>query len=191
MKLAAVTKHLSFDCAHFLANPKWSREENMAKFHKCCLYKSDGTEEPHGHTYHMEVTVFGSIDPDTGFVIDFKDLKRILKEGVVERLDHRLINNIPYFKENNRFATVENILQYVWEEIAPELDALRPGKAQLVKIKMWETPDSFAELTAKDIAWQKHVETQKQSGAAVDDQKRCCRECSNKKGEKDTNGGCC
>lgn len=190
MKLSAVTKHVSFDCAHFLVNPQWSREENMERFHKCCLYKTDGTEEPHGHTYHLEVTVFGQIDPLTGFVIDFKDLKRILKEGVIERLDHRLINNIPYFKDSGRLATVENLLQYIWEELAPALNELRPGKAQLVKIKMWETPDSFAELTIKDIMWQQHVEMQKQPGATVDGQKGCCGgncQCSNQKGE-DING---
>jgi 6-pyruvoyltetrahydropterin/6-carboxytetrahydropterin synthase len=177
MQLAAITKHLSFDCAHFLLNPKWSREENMAKFHKCCLYKDDGTEEPHGHTYHMEITVFGMVDPETGFVIDFKELKRILKEGVVERLDHRLINNIPYLKDYNRLATVENILQYIWKEIAPSIDALRPKLARLQKIKIWETPDSFAELTDKDIAWQEHVAQEHRCSCG---QNGACEHCTKK-----------
>jgi 6-pyruvoyltetrahydropterin/6-carboxytetrahydropterin synthase len=158
-RFVAVTKHITFDCAHFLLNPGWSREENMQKFHKCSLYKPNGEEEPHGHTYHMEVTIFGEIASDTGFVIDFKELKRILANGVVERLDHRLINNISYFKENKYTTTVENILHYVWSEIAPKINALRPGKAALVKIKIWETPDSFAELTSKDLQWQNYFET--------------------------------
>lgn len=156
MELSAVTKHITFDCAHYLVNSKWSREKNIAKFHKCCLYKEDGADEPHGHTYHLEATVFGTIDPDTGFVIDFKDLKQILK-NVLEKLDHRLINNILFFKDSNRLATAENILQYLWQELAPSINALRPKQAELVKLKLWETPNSFAELSVTNIKWQEHI----------------------------------
>lgn len=145
--VSAITKHLTFDSAHYLLNPAYSREENIAMFHKCCLYKEDGAEEPHGHTYHIEVTIKGSISEVDGFVIDFKDLQKILKDGILERMDHRLLNDIPYFKD--KLATVENILHYVWEEIAPKLDALRPTDAWLESIRMWETPNSFATLTRK------------------------------------------
>ncbi len=187
IKLAAVTKRVTFACSHFLTNPAWSQEENVTKFHKCSLYKSDDTEEPHGHNYVMEVTVFGIIDTDTGFVIDFKELKRILNEGIVERLDHRLINNISYFKDH--VTTVENILQYVWEEIAPQINALRPGKAQLVKIKIWETEDSCAELTVKDIEWQNHVQKQQQAGTVIDKQENGgCQGNCNCKNQGENNG---
>lgn len=144
MKLASVTKRISFDSAHALVNPAWDREENMQKFHKCCLYKEDGSEEPHGHTYFLEVCVLGTIDENTGYVIDFKELKKILKEGVVERLDHRLINNIEYFKDKR--CTVENLLHFVWDEIVDAINNLRPNAAWLHSVKIWETPDSFAVL---------------------------------------------
>ena len=143
-KLATITKHLTFDAAHYLLRSDLSREENLAMFHKCCFYKTDGVDEAHGHTYHLEVYVTGFISNENGFIIDFKDLKRILEEGVVEKLDHRLINNIPYFDKEKRLATVENILHYVWDEIQPEIDSLRPNEAWLHKIKIYETPDSFA-----------------------------------------------
>lgn len=146
-QLATITKHLTFDSAHYLVNPAFSREENIAMFHKCCLYKEDGADEPHGHTYHLEVSVTGFISEKNGYIIDFKDLKRILKEGVVERLDHRLINGIPWF--DNKLATVENIMHYIWGEIQLEIDALRPDEAWLYKIKMYETPDSFATFDRK------------------------------------------
>jgi len=149
IKLATVVKQLSFDSAHFLLNPSLSRDENIAKFHKCCLYKKDGTEEPHGHTYHLHVYVTGFVSEEDGFIIDFKELKRILIAGVIETFDHRLINNIPYFKDTNTLATVENILHYVWGKIQPEIDNLRPNEAWLQKIKMYETPDSFATLDRK------------------------------------------
>jgi len=145
MKLATVTKHLTFDAAHYLLNPAKTKEENMVMFHKCCLYKEDGSEEPHGHTYHLEVSVTGVVSKENGYIIDFKDLSKILKEGVVERMDHRLLNNIPYF--DNCLATVENILHYVWDEIQPQIDKLRPGEAWLDQIKMYETPNSYGTLT--------------------------------------------
>lgn len=189
MKVSAVTKHVTFDSAHYLVNPDLSREENMAQFHKCCLYKPDGENEPHGHTYHLEVTVFGTIDPQTGYVIDFKELKNILNE-VLERVDHRLINNIPYFKEHpERLATVENILQYLWSEITPKIDSLRPQLARVVNLKIWETPDSFAELNVENIKWQKAVEMQQQEGAAVDGQESCCGGNCNCKNQEETNNG--
>jgi len=159
MKVASITKHITFDAAHYLINDQWTKEENMKNFHKCCLYKEDGSEEAHGHTYHLEVTIIGEIDKNNGYVVDFKELKKILKDGVVERLDHRLINNIPWFKENNALCTVENIMHYVWEEIQPQIDELRPGKAWLDNIKMWETPNSYATYTRQMWVHEQHRNT--------------------------------
>ena len=145
----SITKHLTFDAAHYLLNPAYSKEENMAMFHKCCLYKEDGKEEPHGHTYHIEVTIAGTISEVNGFIIDFKDLKKILEDGILERMDHRLLNNIPYFKD--KLPTVENMLHYVWDEIMDQINDLRPGDAWLEKIRMWETPNSFATITREEL----------------------------------------
>ena len=135
-----VTKIVHFDAAHFLYNSKWTREENIAKFHKCSKFKPDGSEEPHGHTYTVEVSVGGYVDEDTGFVIDFKELKKIIEEKIMEQLDHRLINNIPYF--NDKLATAENIVQFIWQQLQLEINT--PGR-RLWKIKLYETPDSYVE----------------------------------------------
>ena len=145
----SITKHLTFDAAHYLLNPTYSKEENMKMFHKCCLYKEDGKEEPHGHTYHIEVTIAGTISEVNGFIVDFKDLKKILEDGILERMDHRLLNNIPYFKD--KLTTVENILHYVWDEIMDQINDLRPGDAWLDKIRIWETPNSFATITREEL----------------------------------------
>lgn len=154
--IASVTKHLTFDAAHFLINYNWDAAQNIEVFHACSAYKDETEEgflmEPHGHTYHVEVTIRGAVDPDTGFVIDFKELKRILTEGIIARMDHRLINNIPYFVESRKSPTVENMLHYVWGEIYAPINALRPELAWLDSIRMWETPDSFATLTKE--MWQ-------------------------------------
>lgn len=150
--IASVTKHLTFDASHFLINYNWDIAQNIKVFHACSVYKDpDGIlMEPHGHTYHVEVTVKGAVDSDTGFVIDFKELHRILKEGIIARMDHRLINNIEYFAKSKKSPTVENMLHYVWGEICEQIDALRPELAWLESIRIWETPDSFATLT-KDM----------------------------------------
>lgn len=147
--IVSVTKHLTFDASHFLINYNWSIDQNIAAFHACSIYKDPEGKvlEPHGHTYHIEVTVKGRIDPDTGFVIDFKELGRILKEGIIARMDHRLINNIEYFIKSGKSPTVENMLYYAWDEICDQINDLRPNLAWLESIRMWETPDSFATLT--------------------------------------------
>lgn len=135
-----VTKKITFDAAHFLYNPNWTREENIAKFHKCSKFKPDGSEEPHGHTYHLEVSVGGYVDQDTGFVIDFKELKKIIEEKVLEPLDHRLINNHPYFVD--KLATAENIIVFIWWQLLTEINT--PAR-RLWKLKLYETPDSYVE----------------------------------------------
>ncbi len=149
--IASVTKHLTFDSAHFLINYDWDENQNIEVFHGCSVYKEKTTDgflmEPHGHTYHLEVTIQGTVDQSTGFVVDFKKLGSILKDGVVARMDHRLINNIPYFAESKKCPTVENMLHYVWGELCDPINALRPGEAWLESIRMWETPNSFATLT--------------------------------------------
>lgn len=151
--IITVTKHLTFDASHFLINHDWDVDQNIAAFHACSIYKdSEGiVQEPHGHTYHIEVTVKGEIDKDTGFVIDFKELGNILKNGVVARMDHRLLNNIEYFAESGKSPTVENMLHYVWGEICGQIDSLRPGKAWLESVSIWETLDSFATLTKEAV----------------------------------------
>jgi len=144
-----VTKHLNFGASHYLANHEWDIAKNRAAFHACSLYKDDAGKirEPHGHTYHLEVTVRGEIDEGTGFVIDFKELKRILEEGVIKRMDHRLLNDIEYFKMTKKSPTVENILHYIWGAICIQINELRPGLAWLQQVKVWETPHSFGTLT--------------------------------------------
>lgn len=136
----SVTRKITFDAAHFLYNPDWTRAENMEKFHKCCKFKPDGKEEPHGHTYHLEVTVGGYVDSNTGFVIDFKDLNKIMEEKVLEPLDHRLINNHPYFTD--KMATVENIIVFIWWQLCTEINT--PNR-RVCKLKLYETPNSYAE----------------------------------------------
>lgn len=105
-----ITKEFTFDSAHFLPN-----------YHGKC-------EEVHGHTYKMQVTIQAPVDPKTGMVFDFCELKRIVKEKVVDVLDHKLLNDII------PIPSAENIAMWTWEKLKD---------LPLYEIKIWETATSF------------------------------------------------
>jgi len=147
MRVTTVTKRVKFDSSHYLYNSNWDKDKNIEQFHACSKFKEDGTEVPHGHTYVLEVTVEGIIDEETGFVIDFKELKRILKSKVISVLDHNLINNVGPFKDGLN-TTVENLCYFIFDELVSEIDDLRPREAFLQEVKLWECyPDSYGILT--------------------------------------------
>ncbi|HSK11800.1 MAG TPA: 6-carboxytetrahydropterin synthase, partial [Phnomibacter sp.] len=81
-----VTRVEHFNAAHKLYNPNWSRERNEEMFGPCA------NENWHGHNYEMHVTVKGEPDPDTGFIIDVKKLSKIIKQHILDRVDHKNLN---------------------------------------------------------------------------------------------------
>lgn len=121
-----VTKSFSFDAAHFLPNHKG----------KC--------SSMHGHTYRLEVTVVredGKLinsGSDEGMVIDFSDLKAIVKAEVIDKVDHKVLNEVFSFR-----TTAENIAAHFMGVL---IDKLRPFGVKVEKIKLWETPDSCVEV---------------------------------------------
>lgn len=132
----AITRKMHFNAAHRLHNSEWSDDVNKEVFGKCnnVLY--------HGHNYELEVKVIGVVNPETGFLLDVKDLKRIVNEKVINRFDHKNLNvEVPDFKALN--PTVENIARVIYDkirvEISEELD---------IKITLYETPRNFAEYPA-------------------------------------------
>jgi len=118
-KLVDVTKIFTFDSAHKLEN-----------YEGDCKYL-------HGHTYKLEITVRGTVDY-RGMVIDFNDLKSAVKDKVINRLDHRYLNDIFPFN-----PTCENMLVWIFEELEPELTNERHW---LQRVVLWETPTSFGTL---------------------------------------------
>ncbi len=133
MPSCVVAKRLHFNAAHRLHNPARSDEWNRATFGACNL------PNYHGHNYELEVLVEGPIDPETGYVIDVGDLKRIAHEAVVAELDHRNLNlDVAWFRD--RLASAENIAVFCWERIAPRLPS---GRLKL--IRLWETPRNYVE----------------------------------------------
>ena len=116
-----------FAAAHRLHRDDWDEARNRQVFDKC------NNANGHGHTYGLEVTVEGSIDPETGYVMDFGDLKRILQGSVVSRLDRRHLNfDVPFLSGVN--PTAENIAVAIWKELAGKV-----FPARLVRVTLAET----------------------------------------------------
>ena len=109
-----LTRSEHFNAAHKLYNPNWSPEENEAVFGKCA------NENWHGHNYELLVTVKGRPDPGTGFVFDVKRLSTIIKEHIIEKLDHRNLNLDVDFMQGKMCST-ENLAIAIWEQLKPHL----------------------------------------------------------------------
>lgn len=124
-----------FCAAHKLWNPKWSAEQNHEIFGKCA------NENYHGHNYVLDVTVKGKIDPETGFVMNFTDLKRILKEKIINIVDHKNLNlDIPFLQ--GKLTSSEVMAVEFWKILEPEIKALG---SQLYCIALKETDNNIAE----------------------------------------------
>jgi len=128
-----VSRKAHFNAAHRLHNPAWDAQTNENTFGKC------NNPEYHGHNYELVVSVKGDIDPQTGYVLDMKWLKDLIKEKVEERFDHKNLNTqTEEFKNLN--PTAENIAVVIHQLLKP---ALRPEHE--LKITLYETPRNFVE----------------------------------------------
>ncbi|HZK54249.1 MAG TPA: 6-carboxytetrahydropterin synthase QueD [Desulfosporosinus sp.] len=121
-----LTKSFTFDSAHFLPNHK-GKCSNM-----------------HGHTYRLEVTVVrenGTLlvgGSDEGMVIDFSDLKAVVKGEVIDKIDHKVLNEVLPFR-----TTAENLAAHIFSVLS---DKLQLSGIIVERIKLWETPDSYVEV---------------------------------------------
>jgi 6-pyruvoyltetrahydropterin/6-carboxytetrahydropterin synthase len=144
--VAQLKKGTAFEAAHYLHNPAWSREKNLAVFKRCSGYRSDDPKAagmPHGHSYRVFVTVEGPIAADTGFVMDFRTLKDILKREVHDRFDHRFLNREvePFKGRPSLQPTAENIAVVIYGLVKKPL---KQAGTRLVSVEVWETPESCA-----------------------------------------------
>src|SRR5450755_2308638 len=130
-----VTRKIEFSAAHFYHNPSMSAEENRRIFGKC------NNPHGHGHNYVLEVTIAGEPDPDTGMVLDLKELKAILQREIIERMDHRHLNyEVPELA--GQIPTTETIATVIWKLLEPAIT-----KGQLDRVRLYETPDLFVDCT--------------------------------------------
>jgi 6-pyruvoyltetrahydropterin/6-carboxytetrahydropterin synthase len=149
-----VTKRFTFEAAHYLERADLLPSENFEHYHACSGFKGrtafDGSAAqaaqpriPHGHSYILEVTVKGPIGAD-GFVIDFKELKKLVNQHVIEKCDHELLNEVELFR--GRPTTCENMLTPIAFAIQTALRTY-DRMLELNRLRLWETADSYAEWT--------------------------------------------
>ncbi|MEL6305193.1 MAG: 6-carboxytetrahydropterin synthase [Bacteroidota bacterium] len=130
-----VSRKANFNAAHRLYRKDWSFEKNEEVFGKC------NNPRYHGHNYDLIVSVEGEIDPETGYVMDMKVLKDLIKDQVEERFDHKNLNeDVPDFQELN--PTAENIAVVIWNYLRPHIDS--ENKLEVV---LYETPRNFVTYT--------------------------------------------
>lgn len=130
-----VTREFTFDAAH-----------NLTNYHGKC-------EDLHGHTYKLAVTLDGKVQ-DNGLVIDFAVLKKIVNKHVIEKLDHKYLNDI---FDN---SSVEKVAIWIWDQLKdfnellkeeaddPNLDP-ETIAVRLYEVKLWESPGSYVTYNGK------------------------------------------
>lgn len=126
-----VSRKAHFNAAHRLFRPDWSFEKNEATFGKC------NNPKYHGHNYDLIVSVTGEIDSETGYVVDMKKLKDLIKEHVEDVMDHKNLNmEVAEFKEMN--PTAENIAVVIFNRLRPHIKLDKE-----LEVVLYETPRNF------------------------------------------------
>ena len=128
-----VTRKEHFNAAHKLSIAEWSTEQNEEVFGKCA------NENWHGHNYELFVTVKGDPDPQTGFIMNVKELSAMIKEKILDKVDHRNLNLDVDFMKGIQPST-ENFVKAIWDELEPGITG-----CTLHNVKLYETETIFAE----------------------------------------------
>lgn len=130
-----VSRKAHFNAAHRLYRPDWDNAKNEAVFGKC------NNPRFHGHNYELIVSVTGPIDPTTGFVIDMKVLKDLIRTEVEDVMDHKNLNEeVEEFKTLN--PTAENIAVVIWNRLRPHVT-----ESHALEVQLFETPRNFVTYT--------------------------------------------
>jgi 6-pyruvoyltetrahydropterin/6-carboxytetrahydropterin synthase len=129
-----VTRIEHFNAAHKLYNPEWTPAQNEAEFGKCA------NENWHGHNYELYVTIKGQPHPQTGFVFDVKKLSKIIREQVIEKVDHKNLNlDVDFMR--GKLCSTENLVIGFWNQLVPHM----PPGITLHALKLYETPSIYVE----------------------------------------------
>ena len=130
-----ITRRERFNAAHRLFRHDYTDEQNLSVFGKC------SNPNWHGHNYTLFVTVKGEVNPETGFLVNLKDLSQIIQTLVIDKIDHKNMNlEVDFMKD--MLASTENLARAIWNELEADIQKLG---AQLHKIKVYETENNFVE----------------------------------------------
>lgn len=128
-----ITRRAEFCSSHRLFNPHFSDEKNERIYGRC------SNPNGHGHSYAMEVTICGTPDPDTGMIMDLKDLKALIEREIVGKVDHKNLNLDVDFLAGV-IPTTENLVVSFWEILGKNL----PPNCRLQEVRLWETENNIA-----------------------------------------------
>jgi len=134
-----ITRQMKFSASHRLYNPDYDDNKNQEIFDKCNNYHG------HGHNYLLEVTVAGKPNPETGYVLDLKNLKRIIEYEIISKVDHKHLNFDVDFLQGI-IPTVENLSVIFWNILK---DKIPEGK--LFRIRLYESETSYAEYLGEPV----------------------------------------
>jgi 6-pyruvoyltetrahydropterin/6-carboxytetrahydropterin synthase len=133
VRTALITCEFTFEASHQLRRADWTDAENAAVFGTCA--------RQHGHSYRLLVSLRGPIDPETGMVLNFRDVKRIVKERVIHHLDHHHLDSVV-----GGLTTAENLCYWIASALADDLGPY------LNRIELWETRTAFAALGEAELS---------------------------------------
>ncbi|MGC8824228.1 MAG: 6-carboxytetrahydropterin synthase [Bacteroidales bacterium] len=135
MSYVYITRRERFNAAHRMYNPEWNDEKNLEVYGKC--------SNPlwHGHNYELFVTIKGHVRPELGYLVNLADLSHMIREQVIDALDHKNLNLEVDFLQG-RVMSSENIAIAIWERLAPYIRMLG---AELHCIRLIETENNIVE----------------------------------------------
>ena len=134
-----LTRRERFNAAHRLYREDWSDAKNLEVYGKC------SNPNWHGHNYVLYVTIRGELKPELGYVVDLKVLSQIIRQYIIDKLDHKNLNLEVDFM-NDRIASTEQIAMAIWEELEPHVAGLG---VQLHRIRLEETENNSVEYYGK------------------------------------------
>ncbi|MCB0815841.1 MAG: 6-carboxytetrahydropterin synthase [Flavobacteriales bacterium] len=135
MATVHISRRERFSAAHKLSRPDWSEERNLEVFGKCA------NPNWHGHNYELWVTVRGEQSAETSFVTDLSALGRVIREHVIQHVDHRNLDlDVPFMK--GRYSSTENLAVAIWEQLESPVKELG---CTLHCVKVQETENNYVE----------------------------------------------
>ena len=135
-----ITRRETFNAAHRLFKPEWDDDRNLEVFGKC------SNPQWHGHNYVLYVTVKGEVNPDTGFLVNLKDLSLVIQKYILEKVDHKNINIEVDFMAG-KYASSENLAIAIWEQLE---EPVRQIGAARHCVKLLETEKNSVEYYGKN-----------------------------------------
>ncbi len=133
--ITSVSKRMTFSAGHRIFNPEYSDDKNRQIFGDC------SNPSGHGHNYILEVTLTGPVDPETGMIINLKEMKAILQNEIVNKVDHKNLNlDVPFMKDI--IPTTENLAAAIWNILDDKF-----GAEMLTRLVLWESENNKVEIT--------------------------------------------